>query len=85
MWMADSKESIRIRLDPDLLAKWRGVLEGRKITQQQAIVATIRWLVKQDSLLQGMVFDQIEEKYHGQLVQKVLKSLAGPKAKRQVK
>jgi hypothetical protein len=74
--MADDKESIRIRLEPELRAKWQGVLDARKISQQKAVTAMIGWLVEQDPLMQTMLFDQVPETDKAELAKMVLKRLS---------
>jgi hypothetical protein len=74
---------IRVRLRPDLKAKWEGVLTGHKITQQAAVVAFVEWLVIQDPLTRSMIFGQVPDTDRAALSRIVLERLGQgvPKAK----
>jgi hypothetical protein len=52
------EKTFRIELEGELLAEWGRMLKDRKITQTNACMALIRWIVRQDPLLQALIFEQ---------------------------
>lgn len=75
-------ENVRIRVSPELKSKWDAMLAGRKISQQDAAVSLMEWLVEQEPLIQTMVLGQVPEADKGELARFVLERLAkGGKAK----
>jgi hypothetical protein len=70
------KESIRIRLGPDVKPPWERVLAEHKITQQQAVEALVRWTIEQDALTRAMVFGQVPATNNAELSRIVLRRLA---------
>lgn len=70
-------EQIRIRVSPDLKAKWSAMLEKRKISQQAAVVALMDWIVDQDPLLQLSIFGQVPESDGANIARIVLNRMSG--------
>ena len=73
--MAD-QQSIKARFPDDLTKRWRATLTARKISQQDALTALAAWIVAQDSLVQAIVFGQVEQRDHADLAKMVLKRMA---------
>jgi hypothetical protein len=79
VWRVKDQDTpqIRVLVGPELKAAWVEVLRGRKISQQSAVTALMAWTVKQDPLLQSMLFDQIPETDHADIARIILKRMAG--------
>jgi hypothetical protein len=51
-------ENFRFRVSSDLKARWAGLCERKKISQQDAITALMELVLVQDEITQSMMFGQ---------------------------
>ena len=64
---------ILVRVPPPTKRRWEDMLKERKITSQDAAINLIEWVVRQDPLVQAMIFNQVPPQ--DDLVDLVLKRL----------
>lgn len=67
---------IRVRLGGSLLEAWERVVNDRKVTQQDALVGLIEFIVNEDPLTQAMIFKQVPIEDRAGLTTLVLRRLA---------
>jgi hypothetical protein len=79
---ARDSESARVRLAPDVKVAWEKVLTEHNITQQAAMVALVRFAVRQDPLARSMIFGQVPDTDHAALSRIVLERLGRAKGKK---
>lgn len=70
------QENVRIRLAADVKEAWQSTCDAKRITQQAAIDALLRWFTQQDSLMQSLILGQIEEKDCGDVTRLLLERMA---------
>src|SRR6476620_6681048 len=68
-------EPVKFRVEPDMKQRWDALLERKKITQQDAGLALVQWLLESDDLLQSMVLGQVNpaEDLAGIVVRRLVK------------
>lgn len=72
----EDKENLRVRLDPEFKAEVHAFLDGRKLSQQDAVEGLFRFAMDlDDELLQSMILGQIE--FKPERLRLVLRSMAG--------
>lgn len=69
-------QNIRARIDEELKADWDKMLTARKISQQDALAALMRWIVDEDPLTQNMIFGQTPPGDRAELSRIVLARMA---------
>lgn len=73
----NTPESMRIPLPPELFAKWRSLLQQKKISQQMAVVALIEWFMNQDDLFQSIILGQLNSDGQADVAELILQRMAG--------
>ena len=63
---------MRFRVSPELKAAWDEMIGGRKISQQDAVEPLIQWIVRQEPLMQSMVFGQVPASDTGEVARRLL-------------
>ena len=71
-------ENLRIRVSPQLNDALDSVCKRKRLKKQDAIEGMLRWFVEQDGRLQSLIVGQIEQEFHGEIIDKVLDSLRHP-------
>lgn len=81
--VAEGFSMIRVRVKDALKAKWDRMLDERRISQQDAVVELIEFILEEEPLTQNMIFRQSPVADRAELSRIVLRRLgSGDKGKR---
>ena len=77
MLVVANVENFKFRVSPDLKKRWLAFCETKRISQRDAIVATVEFLLAQDEVIQSMLLGQVQSS--PDLIELVLRRLAKPR------
>lgn len=80
--VADEYQMIRVRVKGPTKERWDKMLEDRKMSQQDAVVSLIEFILGEEPLTQNMIFQQTDVNDRAELSRIVLRRLAGQSRKK---